>query len=54
MNKDTLTTLLGLAVAAITAILNFQHSGDMPTWQVVLGYLAAVFAAMWGWATNKR
>lgn len=54
MSKDILTTLMGLIVAAITAVMTFQASPDMPTWQVVLGYIAAVSAALWGYLTNKR
>jgi len=51
--KDTITTILGLVVAAVTAATTFQHAPDLPTWQIVIGYVAAVATAIWGYLTNK-
>lgn len=54
MNNDRMTTILGLVVAAITAVMTFQAPPETPMWQLVLGYVAAVSAALWGYLTNKR
>lgn len=54
INKDTLTSYLGLIDAVVVALMTELATGSDPTNPITwLGYAKAVKEAWAGWATNK-
>ncbi len=54
MNKDLLTTIMGLVVAVATALQTYNAPPTTSKTSAILGYAMAAAAAAWGFWTNKK
>ena len=55
MDKDKITTMLGMAVGALLAVKEYiVTSGDVTGIQFWMGLAIAAGTALWGYFTNKR
>lgn len=54
MNSDKMTTIMGVVMAAITALGTFMAPAGTPGWQQAIGYVGAVAMGVWGYLTNKH
>lgn len=53
MNPDTITTIMGCVVAAMTALGTYNAPEGVPTWLRIGGYVVAAAVAVMGYFTNK-
>ncbi len=54
MNKDTLTSIMGLIVAVATALQTYNAPPTTSKTSTIVGYVMAAAAAAWGFWTNKK